>query len=285
MALARTAGRLLAAMLVSCLALAASAQAETPVGLLHTATATVQTTIAQAGTVPADAARAIPASVAVPGAVAATTEVVTGRTAAAVGVAGSAVERAGTAVRAVPAVAPTVHAPPHARISAEGSAASTEPPSGPQLGTQPRAVRGAPPATAAHAISSAKAPTAPYAPALRRVRLPASAAGRSVGTASGAPAIPVTTSRLLASPAGRSAGNGAEAPRRAGQTGAQPPAPAPGLGGAPSQAVAGSGGGVGLAMILAMLLLALLASFATRLRPPGEAVRDVRLLLVLERPG
>jgi hypothetical protein len=95
----------------------------------------------------------------------------------------------------------------------------------------------------------------------------------------------VTTSRLLASPAGRSAGNGAEAPRRAGQTGAQPPAPAPGLGGAPSQAVAGSGGGVGLAMILAMLLLALLASFATRLRPPGEAVRDVRLLLVLERPG
>jgi hypothetical protein len=67
--------------------------------------------------------------------------------------------------------------------------------------------------------------------------------------------------------------------------GAQPPVPVPGQGGAGAQAVGGSGGSVGLAMVLVLVLLAWLASFARRLRPPGDAVRDVRLLLILERPG
>jgi hypothetical protein len=38
-------------------------------------------------------------------------------------------------------------------------------------------------------------------------------------------------------------------------------------------------------MVLVIVLLAWIASFTRRLRPPGGAVRDVRLLLILDRPG
>lgn len=38
-------------------------------------------------------------------------------------------------------------------------------------------------------------------------------------------------------------------------------------------------------MILVLALLAWLASFARRLRPPAGAVLDLRLLLSLDRPG
>jgi hypothetical protein len=69
--------------------------------------------------------------------------------------------------------------------------------------------------------------------------------------------------------------------------GAGPPvqAPAPGEGGFSSPSLSASGAGVALALVLTCLTLLMLPSLSRRLRPPPSAAREVRLLLLLERPG
>ncbi len=114
-----------------------------------------------------------------------------------------------------------------------------------------------------------------------------SARGRSGPAAAASEPRPLASmsARPVAAPELPSASTGGQSGARPGHGGAQPSTPLTGQGGGVAQAVAGAGAGAGLAMMLVLVLLAWLASFARRLQPPRGVARDVRLLLILDRPG
>ena len=314
MALARNRVRVLAAAMLCCvvaaLVLSAPAGAEERHGLLEQTTAGIQRTVTAVAAAPTQAvdaagsavtaATAVPPSVpdAVSKAGAQAGTLIAGAGAAASDVVTPVTRVAGQVVHAVPVPAPVTHvlqpdaapveesgaeAPrtaagvtgrppasaPASSAGTPGRATGGRAPSGPD--TQLEASRGA--LVAASALATAR-------PVSEAVPVPSRLAGAAarLGTPllAGAPA-PMTPSQ--AAPLGTHAGAVA-LPRGPHQT--RSPF---GQGTAVAQALAGASGGAATAIVLICLLLAWLACAARRLRVPADHVRDVRPLLILERPG
>ena len=310
MALVRTACRLLAATLCSCLFLAGVAHADAPPSLLHTATSAVQRTVAQADAIPAHAGAALPLPAAAAPAV---VHDLSAGTVAVAATASGTVERAGADVVAVtrtlpqPAPVARVLAPARRALQPTGSSTQSRPPSaarfappaGPSAPGRSQPARGAAAKTAAATATPepGSAPGVASGAASGGAAAQAASSSHSVsmsarGRAGRADAAPEPRALALSlgatrhgAPVAHTASTGGQTAVRPSHGGAQPPVPMTAQGGVGAQAVAGSGGSVGLAMVLVLVLLAWLASFARRLRPPGGAVRDVRLVLALDRPG
>jgi hypothetical protein len=291
---------LLALALVACLLFAGAARADAPPpSLLRTATTAVQGTVAQTAALPGQAAANLPAPIAVPPVVPAAVQDVSARADA---VTGAVVERvdaaAGAVAQAVPQSVPVAHAVQTVTRTLQPAGAQAETPApvssrsagtSPPRRSGPAPVPAAPSAEASAAAGAAQAPAGVAAASTTNTAAPVSAGGRAGrGDAALAPrALGSVPAAPLVSPGQAAAAGADRAKLRSGHRGAQPPAPAPvpGQGGPAAQAVAGSSVGTGLEIVLVLSLLAWLAGFLRRLRPPGDAAGDLRLLLILDRPG